>query len=229
MKSDFLATVAHEINTPLAIISASSQDTLDLLKETPLNTEEITDNQMMIERRVKLIDNILLDLMDTVAIEKGRLSLNRHPVNLGELLKNVCDIQFKQIDINNNSIIYDFQPDLPYIWVDPSRLEQVMINLLSNAVRYTDNGIITIKLIKTENKQIVSVIDNGEGMDVEMARVILKQYVSTKADYWRHGIGLYICRQIIAAHGGDIWIKSEKGHGTSVFFSLTEEEEDIYE
>lgn len=223
MKSDFLATVAHEINTPLAVIAASSSDTLDLLKETPLNMEEIVGNQKIIDRRVKLIDNILLDLMDTVAIETGRISLNRQSVNLADLLKTICETQFKKLDKNDNRIIYNFQPDIPHIWIDPQRIEQVMINLLSNAVRHTSNGIITVTLTQMNNKQVVNVTDNGEGMDAEMARIVLKQYVSTKADYWRHGIGLYICRRIITAHGGDIWIDSEKGHGTTISFSFMEE------
>ena len=225
MKSDFLATVAHEINTPLAVIAASSNDTLDLLSEFPLNVDEITENQIIIERRIKLIDNILLDLMDTVAIENGRLSLSRQFVSLNELLKSTCDTQFKSLDANNNKITYELQSGLQEIWADPPRIEQVMINLLSNAVRFTKDGTITIKLMREEKKQIVSVTDTGEGMDEEMARVVLRQYVSTKADYWRHGIGLYICRRIIIAHGGEIWIDSEKGRGTTISFSLSEEPE----
>lgn len=223
MKSDFLATVAHEINTPLAVISASSNDTLDLLKETPLNMDEIISNQQLIERRVKLIDSILLDLMDTVAIENGRLTLSRQPVSLAHLITSVCGAQYKKMDTNFNSLMYDLQPDLPDIWLDPSRIEQVLTNFLSNAFRHTQGGTVIIKLIRANGNQIVSVTDNGEGMDAEMARIALKSYVSTKADYWRHGIGLYICRRIIAAHGGDIWLESEKGRGTCVSFMLKED------
>ena len=220
MKSDFLATVAHDINTPLAVISASSSDTLDLLKEMPLDMEEIIKNQMVIERRVKLIDSIILDLMDTVAIENGRLSLNRQPVNLSELLEIVCSTQFEKLDTNKNSIIYDFEPGLPEVWADPVRIEQVITNLLSNAVHFTKNGVITVKLAQTDKGQAVSVSDNGEGMDEKTAQSALKQYVSTKTDYWRHGIGLHICRRIIMAHGGEIWIDSEKGRGTKISFTL---------
>jgi signal transduction histidine kinase len=224
MKNDFLATVAHEINTPLAVISASSGDTIDLLKESPLNIDEIMENQVMIDGKVKLIKSILLDLMDTAAIENGRLSLSRQPVNLRELIRNICDVQYSMLNANNNRITYDLQMDLPQIWADPRRIEQVMTNLLSNAFRHTQDGIITIKLMRTDGgSQVVSVTDNGAGMDAEMTRVVLKQYVSTSAEHWRHGIGLYICRRIVMAHGGDIWIDSEKGRGTTVSFSLSEE------
>ena len=221
MKSDFLATVAHEINTPLAVIAASGGDTVDLLNESPLNIDEIKENQLVIEKKVKLIDNIILDLMDAVAIETGKLTLNRQLVNLSEFLKNTCNAHHKQLDLNNNRIAYAFQTALPQIWLDPLRIEQVIVNLLSNAFRHTTNGIITVKLKQADGGgQIVSVTDNGEGMDMEMARAVLKQYVSTKKDYWRHGIGLYICRRIVSAHGGDIWIESEKERGTTVYFTL---------
>ena len=223
MKSDFLATVAHEINTPLAIIAASSNDTLDLLDESSLDLEEIRENQIVIERRVKLIDSILLDLMDTVAIESGRLSLRRQPLYLAERINDICKVQHMKLDENNNEITFDLQAGLPEIWADPQRVEQVIINLLSNAFRYTQNGTITVKLIRINRMQIVSVIDNGEGMDAETAKTALRQYVSTKADHWRHGIGLYICRRIILAHGGEIWIDSEKGVGTAISFSLKED------
>ena len=222
MKSDFLATVAHEINTPLAIIAASSSDTLDLLGEPEPNIGEIIENQMVIGRRVKLIDSILLDLMDAVSIENGRLSLNRRPVDLAALIEGICAVQHEKLDENGNSIVFDLREGLPQIWADPARIEQVLINLLSNAFRYTKGGAITVKLEQSGGRQVASVADDGEGMDPEMMRAALRQYVSTKADYWRHGIGLYLCRRIVLAHGGDIWIDSEKGRGTTVSFYLGE-------
>jgi len=223
MKSDFLATVAHEINTPLAIITAGSSDTLDLLKESPLNLDEIIENQKLIERRVKHIDSILLDLMDTVALENGRISLSRQPLDLAELLRNICDPMVKRTDLKGNVFEYDIQDDLPQIWADAPRIEQVMVNLLSNSINHTTGGRIVVKLERDVDTQIVSVADTGAGMDEETVRVVLRQYVSTKADYWRHGMGLYICRRIIMAHGGEIWIDSVEGHGTTVSFSLRED------
>ena len=223
MKSDFLATVAHEINTPLAVIAASGNDTLDLLKEASINLEEVAENQIIIDRRVKLIDNILRNLMDTVAIETDRLPLNRQSVYLPDFLKDICNTLFKNIDVHNNRLNYDFQPEAPIIWLDPQRLEQVMANLLSNACTHTNNGHITIRLTRSAPYQFVSVSDDGEGMDAEIAQSVFKQYASTKSDYWRHGIGLSICRRIVLAHNGEIWAESTKGTGTTVSFSLRED------
>ena len=223
MKSEFLATVAHEINTPLAVIAACSNDTLDLLKETAPNLDEIKENQEIIERRVKLVDGVLLDLMDTVAIETGRLSLSREAIDLAELIKSFCSNQFKQMDCGGNSLEFNFPKKLPHIWVDPLRIEQVMTNLLSNACTHTIDGVITVSVEQKDGSQIVSVADTGAGMDEDMAQAALKLYSSTKADNWRHGIGLYLCRRVISAHGGTFHIESELGKGTTVSFSIRED------
>ncbi|MCL1848652.1 MAG: HAMP domain-containing histidine kinase [Clostridiales bacterium] len=223
MKSDFLAVVAHEISTPLAVIEASSKDVVALLDEPEANLVEIIENHERIENRVILIDRIVTDLMDVVAIESGRLALAREPIRLSELIERAADAQSKAQNLNGNILRYDLQPDLPAILADPSRIEQVMTNLLANALRSTVNGFVTVTLAREGLRQIISVKDTGEGMDPDMAQDVFRRYVSTSRERWRHGIGLYICRQIVQSHGGDIWINSEKGKGTTVTFTLLEE------
>jgi len=224
MKSDFLAAVAHELNTPLAVIAASSNDTLDLLETTPLDVSEIAENQKTIEKRVMLIDRILLDLMDATAIENGRITLRRQPMYLPDMLSRICSVQYWRNNAGNNTIEYEIYDEVPYIWADQHRIEQVITNLLSNAIMHTKNGTIKVSLMRLGGEQVISVADTGEGMEPEMLRTALEQFASSKADYWRHGIGLYICRCIVVAHGGSIWIESEKGVGTTVSISLVEEE-----
>jgi signal transduction histidine kinase len=89
-------------------------------------------------------------------------------------------------------------------------------------MRHTQNGKITVGIRRSEKTQTVTVADTGEGMDAETARVVLKSYVSSKTDYWRHGIGLNVCRKVVAAHGGELWIESEKGRGAAIHFTLGE-------
>ena len=223
MKSDFLATVAHEINTPLAIIAASSNDSLDLLKEKTPAYDEITENEIMILQKVKLVKDIVADLMDTAAIETGRITLDRKLVSLSALITSTCDFQHEKLDWQNNKLTYDLKPGLKKILLDPNKIEQVLINLLSNAARHTKGGNIEIKLIHKEGKQILSVSDDGEGMDEKMLETAFTQYVTTTSENWRHGIGLNLCYRIIKAHGGEIWLDSKKGSGTKISFSLREE------
>ena len=226
MKTDFLAAVGHEISKPLTAISGSNEDTMDLLREAPVKMDEIAANHERIRNKVSLIDKIVTDLMDTAAIETGRLSLSRQQLKLPELIKLVCDAEFSKLDRNNNKILYDLEQELPALCADPERIGQVMINLLSNAVRHTRDGEITVKLTRVKNRQTVSVTDSGEGMTPEMADIALKEYMTSNAGnkYWRHGYGLFVSRQIILSHGGEIWVESKQNRGTTVSFTLLEEE-----
>ncbi|MCL1808642.1 MAG: ATP-binding protein [Clostridiales bacterium] len=224
MKSNFLAAVAHEIGRMLTVILGSSSDTVDLLKEPMVNMDEIMENYRRIERKVMQIDGIVTELMDTVAIESGRLPLSRQPTFLSELLTSACAPGLWQPS-KNNRISLELQHGLPLILVDHGKLEQVLTNLLSNADRHTKDGTITVKLARDGNRQIVSVTDSGEGMAPEAAASAFTRFATSTAsdEQWRHGYGLYICWQIVTAHGGEIWLDSEEGHGTSVFFALLED------
>ena len=223
-KSTFLTTVAHEIKNPLNSISLHARDTSELLEEDPLDFSLMQENLRTIEQSVMRIDRIVLDLMDTVSIEQGRLALSLMPSDLGTLLHSVEKDFSSHPSSGNNQLVLTIQPDLPEISADPERLIQVVTNLISNAERHTRNGIITISLSGGPRWQTICVSDTGSGMSEEMRKNALKGYVSADKDYWRHGIGLYVCHQIITAHGGKIWIESEEGKGTRVFFSLPEEE-----
>jgi signal transduction histidine kinase len=223
-KSTFLTTVAHEIKNPLNSISLHARDTSELLEEDPLDFSLMQENLRTIEQSVMRIDRIVLDLMDTVSIEQGRLALSLMPSDLGTLLHSVEKDFSSHPSSGNNQLVLTIQPDLPEISADPERLIQIVTNLISNAERHTRNGIITISLSGGPRWQTICVSDTGSGMSEEMRKNALKGYVSADKDYWRHGIGLYVCHQIITAHGGKIWIESEEGKGTRVFFSLPEEE-----
>ena len=95
---------------------------------------------------------------------------------------------------------------------------------MSNAIQHTKAGRIRISLYKQDGEQIVVIADNGEGMKEELQEQVFKGYISSDKEYWRHGIGLYVSHQIIEAHGGRIWIESKLGEGTTVTFTLPDEE-----
>ena len=157
------------------------------------------------------------------ATEADRLALSLVPSDLGALLHSVEKDFSSHPSSGNNQLVLTIQSDLPEISADPERLIQVITNLISNADRHTQNGTITISLTGEPGWQTICVSDTGTGMSEEMRKNALKGYVSADKDYWRHGIGLYVCHQIITAHGGKIWLKSQEGEGTQVFFSLPEE------
>lgn len=220
VKSVFLTTVAHEIKNPLNAINLHARDTFELLDEPQPEIETMKENQKTIEKMVVRIDRIVVELMDTVAIEQGRLTLDISSVRLSQLLREAAETCFGKNNTGDNKLVFNLDENLAPIQADYARIIQVITNLLSNSMQHTKNGIITITLRQQDSNQLVSVSDNGEGMRDEIKEKAFDGYVSVSREYWRHGIGLFVCHQIIEAHGGKIWIESELGKGTAVSFTL---------
>lgn len=169
-KSTFLTTVAHEIKNPLNSIALHARDTSELLEEEPLDFSLMQQNLRTIEQSVMRIDRIVLDLMDTVSIEQGRLALSLVPSDLGALLHSVEKDFSSHPSPGNNQLVLTIQPNLPEISADPERLIQVVTNLISNAERHTRNGTITISLTGEPGWQTICVSDTGTGMSEEMQK-----------------------------------------------------------
>lgn len=223
-KSVFLTTVAHEIKNPLNAINLHARDTLEMLDEEKIDAGVIKENQRTIERMVTRIDRIVVELMDTVAIEQGRLSLDLAPVRLTHIMSEAARGYFDKNNDGGNRLVLELDDNLPPISADYARIMQVAANLISNSVQHTKNGVIIVRVQMKNEKhnlcQVVSVSDNGDGMKEEIKNKAFEGYVSVNREYWRHGIGLYVCHRIIEAHGGKIWIDSELGKGTTVYFTL---------
>ncbi len=219
-RSSFLTTVSHEIKNPLNAINLHARDTMELAEETPAELALMRENQLVIQKMVERIDGILMDLKDTVAIEQGRLGLSLAPMRTQKLIRETAESYFGRSYTADNELILELDEALPPIHADYARLTQVLTNLLSNALQHTRGGRITVSLSAGEGSQLICVSDTGEGMTEEMRQKALEGYVSASEDYWRHGIGLYVCHQIIDAHGGSIWIDSAPGEGTRVYFTL---------
>ncbi len=224
-RSTFLTTVSHEIKNPLNAINLHARDTVELTEEMPIDIYLIQENQQIIKKMVERIDRILMDLKDTVAIEQGRLSLSLAPMRTQKLIEEVTQNYFGKNYTAENELVLNLDKNLPPIHADYARITQVITNLLSNALQHTKNGKIVVSLTQREDKQLICVKDNGEGMSEEMRQKALEGYVSASEDYWRHGIGLYVCHQIVHAHGGEIWLDSKLGEGTSVYFTLPYKED----
>ncbi len=221
-KSTFLTTVAHEIRNPLTAISANARDTKERLEDD--EQEGLNTNLETIENIVMRIDRILTDLMDTVSIEQGKFTVCKAPVKLEAVLREAADNFTKDIQRTNNTIEIR-TPPLEPIMADHERLLQVMNNLLSNAIKHTRNGTIVLSLNQEDGYQTVNVIDTGGGMEKTVRDKVFKGYVSMSKEYWRHGIGLYVCHQIISAHNGEIFVGDTGGKGTKITFNLPFETE----
>lgn len=227
MKTELLANVTHELKTPLTVISGYAQDTLLELSDEHPDLTEMAFDQRHILTEADRLDRMVNQLLDTAAIEGGRMDMKLEPTSLAALLRRMADAHFPMLNQNDNRIELYVPDGLPDISIDRERIEQVLLNLLSNAARHTNHGLIALELKQADGAQQVTVRDTGEGMDAGLQEQMFKNQLERRSNTsGRSGLGLYICKKIIDAHGGDIWIESEVGVGTAVTFHLPAQREE---
>ncbi len=223
MKSHFMGIVAHEIKTPLSIIIGGASESIDILQdikdtqninENEQDFEDILTNQNVIIKTVKNLNETVFDLLDTTALETGRLTLNRKYIQLENCINDVVKQYKLQISKSTNILNTELTENLPPIYADEKRLQQVLLNLLSNSLRHTRNGILTIKLWQEGEMQYFSVSDNGSGISKTMLNKLTTDYIDGGPHGYRGGIGLLVCQQIVRSHGGEFEISSAPGKGT---------------
>ena len=221
MKTDLLATVSHELRTPLATIKGYATMMLDYFAR--LNTSEKQDYLKSIDHSTDRLALLVDNLLDTSRMEAGLLKLERHSTSITKLIDTATtEARVRAI---RHYIVTRFSKDIPRVHLDAKRIRQVLDNLINNAVKYSPQGTeVTISAKKDGNEVQVCVADHGTGIPPEELTNIfdrtnrIEQRLYSGVDGL--GLGLYICRRLIEAHGGSIWVESEIGKGSTVFFTL---------
>lgn len=226
-KSRFLANMSHEIRTPLNGIIG----TIDLMQHTPLSSEQEELMQSLKSSSTLLLE-IVNDVLDISKIEADKLELFEGPCNLDAIIKNVISISSPRItalkkDLQINYTV-DPKTELEII-ADESRIKQILINLVSNAIKFTDAGSIKIEVGALPIDESIqelnfAVIDTGIGISEEHMRTLFIPFTQIDNSATRKhsgtGLGLSICRKIIEEMGGRIWIESELGKGSAFRFII---------
>jgi PAS domain S-box-containing protein len=223
LKSEFIATASHELRTPLTSIRGY----IDLLllgtlgQLTPAQADFLKVVKNNIARIVELID----DLLDISKVEAGEIRLRREPVDVAEVLHEVGQALYSQFTERSISLAIDVQPDLPPIMADRLRLRQIVVNLVSNACKYTPPGGHVDVVLRNGGDQLrVDVHDNGVGIDAAAQQFIFTPFFRAdnplRETAGGTGLGLSITRSLIALHGGRIWFDSHAGEGSTFSFTL---------
>ena len=222
VRSEFLGNVTHELKTPISSISGY----IETLLEGALNDESV--NVGFLERSLEnahRLEELVTDLVEISRIETGELKMNFEYFNVFDILKNLTK-DAKQRNSNKKIKIDLDTPDKRlFIYGDKNRLDQVIANLLSNALRYTDEGYIKVKVSRRDNEIVFSIIDTGIGITPKALKRIFERFYRTDKARDRQkggtGLGLSIAKHIIEAHGSKIYVDTVEGKGSTFSFGVT--------
>jgi two-component system sensor histidine kinase/response regulator len=223
-KSDFLANMSHEIRTPMNAVIGMAH----LALKTDLSPRQ-QDYLKKIDISAKALLGIINDILDFSKIEAGKLTMEAVDFQLEETLDNISTLVGIKTQEKSLELLFNTDPSVPTSLVgDPLRLGQILVNLSNNAVKFTDSGeiVVSTELIKKEENQVrlkFSVRDTGIGMTAEQAARLFQPFMqadsSTTRKYGGTGLGLTISKRLVEMMGGEIWVESEPGRGSTFNFT----------
>ena len=224
-KSAFVARVSHELRTPLNMIIGL----VDLLTETPEVYGAPLPYMLMedlgiVQRNCGHLASMINDVLDLSQAEAGRLTLHREQTDLADIVEEARTVVQPLMQKKQLAFSSEIPSHLPPVFCDRVRIRQVLLNLLSNAARFTDKGGIRVQIQRQQDRALLSVIDSGPGMSEEEAEGVFEPFCQGGGSIWRDkggsGLGLSISKELIELHGGRIWFESALGEGTTFSFSL---------
>ncbi len=224
LKSTFISIISHELKTPLALIKGYVS-TLRR-EDARWNRDIVNESLAIIEEETDRLDLLVENLLDASRLQAGGMALKRSDVNLPDLARRTAERM--QTQTSRHTIITDFPPDFPVILADENRLRQVLANLISNSIKYAAEGEIHISGQIRADIVILCVSDQGPGIAPDdIPHIFDRFYRSPQAIRQTKGagLGLYLTRAIIEAHGGKIWVDPETGKGARICFSLPRTED----
>jgi two-component system phosphate regulon sensor histidine kinase PhoR len=220
MRREFVGNISHELRTPLAAIKAM----VDTLLDGAINDQEVAvDFLNRLDVEVDGMTQMVTELIELSRIETGKIKLKLESVNLNLLAKEVIARLSPQADRRQVSLLAELSPELPDVSADKERIQQVILNIVHNAIKFTPSGGRVVVSTKLDGQSVVTqVSDTGIGISKEDLPHIFERFF--KADKSRStsgsGLGLAIAKHTVQAHGGSVWVQSEQGKGSTFSFSL---------
>lgn len=227
IRDDFLSISSHELNTPLTSLKIQSQLLKrDIVENNPKAYDPVRIRKFSehTEKQVSRLARLIDDMLDVARIRSGKLTIKKEKFDLSQFIKEVVvrmDPHFKLAGLDYPAFKTDGCEKIVGEW-DSVRIEQVISNLINNAIRYGEGKPISLALECLEDKVIFSVHDNGMGVEKSSLERIFNRFerASEKQQTQGLGLGLYIAKQIVVAHHGRIWAESTKGTGTTFYVEL---------
>jgi signal transduction histidine kinase/CheY-like chemotaxis protein len=226
MKEQFAANISHELRTPLNLVLGFSE-MMHLSPETYGNIQwspKLRRAVYQIYRSSRHLLEMINDILDLSRFEMVGFTLNKEPTRLKPLLRDVTEIAQDLFSGQPVRLEVEIAPDLPALEIDRTRIRQVLLNLLNNAARFTDEGVVRVEAKQENNEVVIAVSDTGPGIPVnELPKLFEEFYQVDRSLHRRHGgagLGLAISKHFVEAHGGRIWVESQESVGSTFSFAL---------
>jgi signal transduction histidine kinase/CheY-like chemotaxis protein/nitrate/nitrite-specific signal transduction histidine kinase len=236
-KSAFLSTVSHELRTPLTSVLGFAKIIRKRLDEkifpivdkkdpkTEKTISQISENLHVVISEGERLTHLINDVLDLAKIEAGKMEWNQENVSMSEVAERAIAATSSLFDQKALKLIKKIDVDLPEITGDRDKLIQVIINLISNSVKFTDKGSVTCSVFREKDEIRVNISDTGIGIAPEDFAAVFEQFKQVGGDTLTDkpkgtGLGLPICKEIVEHHGGRIWLESEVGKGSTFSFAL---------
>jgi signal transduction histidine kinase len=219
LKASFISVVSHELKTPIALIKGYA-NTLRR-EDAEWDQETIQSSLKVIENEADRLSAMIEDLLDATRLQAGQMSFKPSEINLANLASEA--VRRFAAHLPSHEIEVNFPPDLPLVIADAARIRQVLDNLISNAIKYSPKGKIVVSGKRDGEQLVVCVSDSGKGIDPrDLPHVFERFYRSDEAQKSTKGtgLGLYLCKHILDAHGGKIWVDRTYKEGGRICFSL---------
>jgi PAS domain S-box-containing protein len=226
LQEKFLSHVSHELRTPLTAIYFFTTNVLDgLLGDL---TPEQHENLTLALDNVKQLKDMVSDLLDITRVETHKLTVEPQHASPVKLIAEVLSTCRTNAAVKSINLRSDVAPGLPFVWADPARVRQILINLIDNGIKFTpEGGTVTVEsrpVVENEGFLCLSVSDMGCGISPDNRETIFDRLAqiksSAEASRSGLGLGLFIARELVSRHGGRIWVESELGHGSTFCFTL---------
>ena len=232
-KNDYILILTHQLRTPLTAIMASA----GMLEEEDLEDPQVREVRLRllnaITRSIQSLDRLITELTEYGKMRNATLELQKRESDIASTIAETSELVRPLVDGRKQRLIVEVEPNLPRIFVDPHRIQQILMNLVANAIKFTpEEGKIFIIARREEDRLLFQVKDTGPGISPAEQRWIFEPFTSgseTGDAEAGSGLGLAIAKELTELHGGTIWVESQEGRGSTFAFTLPLRQEESLE